>query len=158
MPSARLEIVTYNTPAMIHTSRELILDYARYANPKWVTESDDFLFRVTNSIVNHGTNPTLWRTPGMHISFSGYPQHQEILREDQVLFEAPSPHFTLVEDLAAEIRPVERTHILRVAEAIAEEMNDVYKMDVNKKGLTLTMGFPKERYSEKIEIVQAAVV
>ncbi len=155
MPRVEQEVVTYNKPAMIHTSREFIRAIAQnHVDPDSVTESDKFIARITSSIESDATRVELWRTPGLHISFSGFNALSTIEDKGIVYYRALPPYFTLREPLEP-IRPRMRTYLNEFTNAIVQEMNDVYKLDPRKKDNATLLYFPKNRYATQINWVRA---
>lgn len=150
MPRAELEIATYNKSAMLHASGELIRNFAQnHSNPAWVSNSNEFTSRVKHSIMIDGTKQVVWRTPGVHISFSGFPTPKANEEKDRIYISAPPPHFNLIE-VGDEIRPATRTYLMKLTEKVAEEMRDVYKLEQYKDGSLTVLTFPKDKYSQMI--------
>lgn len=150
MPRAELEVATYNKLAMLHTSGELIRNFAQnHSNPDWVSNSRDFTSRVKHSIMIDGVKQVVWRTPGVHISFSGFPTPEINEEKDRIYISAPPPHFNLVE-VRDEVRPATYTYLMKLTEKLAEEMRDVYKLKSYKDGGLTVLTFPKDKYTQLV--------
>ncbi len=158
MRIAEIEVVTYDTPAMIDASVDFAKTYSANLGEDWTTHAADFIHGITKGIKSQSPLPILWSTPGFQVGFSGFPPVEPFLEEGKTLYTAPTPHLVLKEDLEAQIPSSTRIHLMRVTAAIADKMVAERHMEAITNGPLLIMNFPKERYSSKIEIVRSIVM
>ena len=88
--------------------------------------------------------------------FSGFPPPINPRREgDDLIYGVPDFGFAFLEtnDL---VLPRERTHIEKVTRAIAEEMANVFHLDLRKDPLQIT--FPRELYVKEVVVFDAALL
>jgi hypothetical protein len=150
--TAELEIVTYRTEDMVHASRELIHNYAKYSGIPGTDLWSRMIVRVAEIIKNQLPSPCEWTTPGLSVRFSGFLPTIPTLSQGRLEYSAKSPQFELQEGWPYELRPAIRTHISNVTNAIAAEMHEVYKLEV-ERGDPMCLSFPKDQYAKSVDIV-----
>ncbi len=156
--TAEFEFVEYRKEEMIHASTQLIHNYARYSDLQGTGQWTRVLLNLAAIIRNSRTEGIKWATPGLNITFSGIPQNTPGLEDGRIIYSADEPHFILDQNVPVPVRPVLRTHIERVTEAIVDEMRDVYKLEPRKKDSLLYLNFPRRLYAERVEVVRAEII
>lgn len=155
--NVELELVQYRTGEMVHTARQLICNFVQYSGIVKPDDGGKVIVAIAGIIRGQSDTECLWRTGGVNVKFSGFPKPVPKIVGGRVVFSSREPYFLLEENKGADLTPSMRTHVLRVTDAIAEEMRDVYKLRVEKDG-PLVLVFPNQEYARNIEIFNAALL
>lgn len=153
--SAELEVVQYKAQDIGHVTGRLIYNFAQYSGivgtQSWATMQFQLLTLIRDQVPYKVT----YNAKGIEIRFSGYLEPRPVIKEGQVIYQSPEPSCVFFEQ-PAEVSPTTRAHIGRVTSVIAQEMEEVYYLQVVKDPLTLK--FPKPIYSRRIERFKVAVI
>lgn len=150
MRNVEFEVVQYRTNEMIHASKNLIYNFAQYSGISGTEMWPRMIYKVAEIIHNQLPQQYTWQTPGLNIGFSGIPQAELWKVQDELVCYADEPYFALQEGVSYDLRPALRTHIQNVTQAIIDEMQDVYKMEVVKDQSAFLLKFPKQSYAQKL--------
>ena len=146
--NAEVEVVHYKTHAIGHATGRLIHDFAQYSGIVGTKHWPGMRFQLLSLIRDHIPYRVTWRAEGIEIEFTGFLDPRPTIREGKLVYESPEPRCAFFEQ-PGEVSPPVRTHIDRVTSAIAQEMETVYRLRIDRNPLALR--FPKTLYSDKIE-------
>lgn len=155
LKSAELEVVQYKTGDIGHATGRLIYNFAQYSGIVGTEVWPRMQFQLLSLIKDQLPYQVRWNAEGLEINFSGFLDPRPIIREGRLVYESPEPRCVFCEH-PGEVSPTFRTHIGRVTSAIAQEMEEVYCLQVESDPLTLK--FPKSIYSSKIELFKAVIL
>lgn len=144
-----MEMISYRTDDIAWATTALVWLYAKYSGifgtEQWVKSLDSLLSIIRNQKPQEHT----LMAEGLGISFSGFLPPVPSMQTEGISLKPPPPRFVIFS--SPYVRPHMRTHIETVSAAIAEEMHDVYLLEVagrNPQVLT----FPTGHYAAHVEI------
>ena len=136
----QVELATYDPDAMMYASTSLIHSFARYSKIEGTGEWIRSLIAINDVIQKQQPRPVTLQAEGVVLTFSGIPG----LEREQVT--AEEPFFTIF-DWSEFLLPSGRQRVTKVADAISEEMSEVYKLR-REKGNPQKLVFPKQNYAQ----------
>lgn len=146
--NAEVELIEYRIGDIGHTTGKLIYNFAQYSGIAGTREWPKVNYAILMSIRDQTPLVCLWETAGIDVHFSCFLNPKPIIKGNGISFESPAPRFVFIERPEL-MTPSLRTHVARVTDAIAQEMQDVYYLHIEKDPLTLI--FPKEKYAKRID-------
>lgn len=158
MRTAEFEFVEYRKRDLLHASQALIYNYAEHSGLQGASQWSSVLVVLADVIMTQSPDQIRWQTPGLNIIFIGASGPRPRIKGETLVYSPTDPQFILEEDVETPIRPVIRTHLERVTEAIVEEMREVYKMHPQKDGLFTTLTFPREWYAQRVKVVDVPLL
>lgn len=155
MRKVELEQVTYRTGEISAASTFFIYCFAKYSGifgtEQWVKS----LVNLLEIIKEEKPKGLVLSAEGLEITFSGFPPPNPKIRGERVVFAAREPQF-IVQDRFTDLLPSGRTHVLKITDAIAEEMQKVYRLRRDSDPERLI--FPKEEYGRNITVTEGVLL
>lgn len=153
--SVEFEMIRYKTHDIGHATGRLIYNFAHYSGIVGTEVWPRMQFELLSLIKDQTPYQVRWNAEGIEINFSGFLDPRPIIKEGRLVYESPEPSCVFFEQ-PGEVSPTLRTHIGRVTSTIAQEMKEVYCLQIDRNPLTLK--FPKSLYSSKIELIKAVIL
>lgn len=152
----KLETVQYNTIEIARATAALIRNFAVYSGIFGTEQWIQSLFHLMKIINEEKPQPYSLTAEGIGIEFSGFPKPIPQTQYDgEVVFRSLELSFT-IRDKAAEVLPSARNRIEKVTPQITKEMQDVFKLRVDRNPYRLS--FPKEQYARSIKVSNARLI
>lgn len=155
--NAEFEVVQYRKPDLLHASIRLIRNFVDYSGIVGTNNWGYLLSNLAMAIRDETNVHILWSTPVVDVRFTGFSEPIPIPAEDRIIFVAREPRFVFEEKRDDSIRPSVVTHVQRVTDAIAQEMVDVYRLEIVEQS-PIVLIFPKAEYAKSVEVFNAALL
>lgn len=146
--NVEIEMVKYKVSDIDHVAGRLIYNFVQYSGIAGISSWISLRSAIKPLIQSQHPFNSLWEAGGLDIHFSCFLDPRPVIKEEGVSYTSPEPRFAFVERPEF-MTPSQRTHVGRVTQAIAREMESVYHLQVEQNPLILI--FPKNEYAEKIE-------
>ena len=145
--TVELEVIQYDTHAIGHATSGLIHNIAEYSGIGGTKDWPRLWYEVMTLIRDQTSFNCLWEANGMDVNLSFFLEPRPRIIKGELLYSSPEPFISFIERPEF-VRPAVRTHIGRVTDEIAQEMQDVYHLRVERNPLVLV--FPNQEYARKI--------
>ncbi|MBP9719128.1 MAG: hypothetical protein KBD46_01560 [Candidatus Levybacteria bacterium] len=153
--SVELQMVSYDTRAIAHAAGRLVYNFAAYSGIQGTEYWTHALPAITQICEEQQDSSCTLKTEGVIVQFSGFPSPIPRISENGVIYAPRAPRFT-IQPQEGELIPTVRTHLHRFTNALADEMETVYKLDARENGAVLI--FPKRHYATNIEVVKVPLL
>lgn len=153
--NAELEVVEYRVSDISHVTFELIYNFAEYSGIAGTVAWMGVGLEILPLIRNQRPVELICKGRGINVALSYFALPEPETTDEGVIFSSPEPTIAFSERPES-ITPTLRTHVSRVTDAIAREMEEVYHLRVEKDPLRLV--FPKEEYAKSIDYFNVALL
>jgi len=146
--SAELELVRYNVLAISHATDRFVYNFSEYSGIEGTENWPQLWFEVMSLVRDHEGFNCLWAARGVDISFSFFDDPQPRVRKGNIVYATPEPQIAFYEKPHS-VPPAVRTYVGKTILEIAEEMQEVYHLRLEKNPLRIL--FPNEEYAQSIQ-------
>lgn len=148
MRMAELEIVSYKVPEIFHATNTFLHNFSGYSGIKGTENWEEVWREVVTSVKDHEGFNCRWRAEGVDIVISYFDDPKVSLRQGNIVYATPEPQISFHEKPHT-VSPAVRTYVGRTINEIAEDMQDVYHLRLERDPLRVV--FPNEEYAVGVE-------
>lgn len=151
----KLEVVTYRTSDIAHATGSFLYNFAKYSD---IFGADQWMrswLRMRDVIEDQSPQELVLSAEGIEVRFSGFPKPIPQIGDEGVIFRSSEPRLVIM-DSAEGLLPSGRTYVMQVTDAISQEMEEVYRLQVERNPHRLI--FTKEEYARDITVFDAALI
>ena len=146
--SAELEIVKYDVASIAHATNRFLYNFTEYSGIKGTENWPEVWRNVISSFKDNEGFNCLWVARGVDIKISYFDDPKVFLREGNIVYATPEPQISFHEKPST-VSPATRTYVARTILEIAEEMQEVYHLRLERNPLRVV--FPNEEYAVDVE-------
>ena len=152
-----IELVEYRTSDIEYASTKFIKTFAHYSGLIGTDIWTRGLFHLRDKINNQKPQSLVFAADEIAIEFSGFKSPTPRIINEQVVYVANEPRFTVLDVYNSEwLLPSQRTIVEKVVSAINQEMKEVYHLREEANPTSLV--FPKTEYASSISVYQAPIL
>lgn len=147
MPEVLMENTVWRRQDIEHTTAKVITFYAHELALLGVARWTKFTTGVIAAVRGESVSDAILDAPGFSLLFIGpKPSLKPVIREEGVVWQTAEPRIVLLDGTYGYLAPSDRSRLYHVSEAIAEEVEDTYRLDISHDPFSFI--FPKQEYAE----------
>lgn len=146
--NVELEVVQFKAKDIGYVTTRLINDFAQYSGVVGTKQWPKLWYQAMTLIRDQIPFNCIWEAGGVDINLSFFLEPRLRVIDGKLIYSTPEPRISFIERPET-VRPAVRTHISRVTGQIAQEMQDVYRLRIERDPLVLV--FPKQEYASRVD-------
>lgn len=146
--SAELELVTYKTADIAHATNTFVYNFSEYSGIEGTENWPQLWYELMGLVRKHEGFDCRWVAKGVDINIIFFDDPQPKVRDGNIVYATPEPQIVFYEKPFS-VSPAVRTYVGRTIGEIAEDMQEVYHLRLERNPLRII--FPNEAYAQSIQ-------
>ncbi len=156
MARPEVEVLSYNIPRIELVAGTLVHTFTKFSEIAGTRAWPPYAKGLSDWIEDQRPFPYWLRTPELALRFSGFPPPEDVRSEGgKLIYSPPDLSFAFLNGKQL-VLPSERMRVQKVTTAIAEEMAEVFHLDLRKDPLAISL--PRDLYVKETVVFDAALL